>query len=130
MVKQSAAMPLAVPLVAGLDRSSAVPLHRQLYDRLREAILTGWLSGGTRLPATRTLALELGLSRNTVMNAFDQLLAEGYIEGRVGDGTYVSHVLPDEALYMAPTQTRTEQRARHAVLRACLTTLTKGGKIG
>src|SRR5437867_9285665 len=103
MVKHSVDMPLAMPLLMTLDRSSVVPLHRQLYDRLREAILTGRLAGGTRLPATRTLASELGVSRNTVMNAFDQLLAEGYIEGRVGAGTYVSRVLPDEALYVAPT---------------------------
>lgn len=84
--------------VLELDRAAAVPLHRQVYARLREAILEGRISGGTRLPATRTLAEELSISRNTVVNAFDQLLAEGYIEGRVGAGTYVARVLPDEFL--------------------------------
>jgi GntR family transcriptional regulator/MocR family aminotransferase len=98
MVKGSAAMPFTG---VALDRTSAAPLHRQLYDWLREVILSGQLAGGRRLPATRTLAAELGVSRNTVMSAFDQLLAEGYVEGKVGAGTYVSHVLPDEVLYAA-----------------------------
>jgi len=54
------------------------------------------------LPATRELAAELGVSRNTVMNAFEQLLAEGYVEGRVGSGTYVSGQLPERLLHAAP----------------------------
>src|ERR1044071_2840607 len=81
-----------------LDRSSATALHRQLYNQLREAILSGRLSAGTRLPSTRELAYELGLARNTVLNAFDQLHAEGYLTRRVGDGTYVSKELPDDLL--------------------------------
>lgn len=72
-----------------LDRKSPVPLHRQLYDTLRGAMLEGRLRAGTRLPSTRTLAQELGLSRITVMNAFDQLFSEGCLEGKVGSGTYV-----------------------------------------
>jgi GntR family transcriptional regulator/MocR family aminotransferase len=116
MVKGSAAMPFTG---VALDRSSAVPLHRQLYDWLREVILSGQLSGGRRLPATRTLAAELGVSRNTVMSAFDQLLAEGYVEGKVGAGTYVSHVLPDEVLYVAaaPRATNGASYARRAISR-------------
>ena len=81
-----------------LDRSSATALHRQLYNQLREAILSGRLSAGTRLPSTRELANELGLARNTVLNAFDQLYAEGYLARRVGDGTYISNELPDDLL--------------------------------
>jgi GntR family transcriptional regulator/MocR family aminotransferase len=92
----------AVPEIL-LDTSSAVPLHRQLYEGLRGAILAGRLSAGTRLPATRMLAHELGISRNTVLNAFEQLLAEGYVEGQTGSGTYVSHVLPDDLLHVLPT---------------------------
>lgn len=65
------------------------PLHRQVYAALREGILCGDLGAGTRLPSTRELAAEIGLSRNTVALAFEQLLAEGYVEGRVGSGTYV-----------------------------------------
>ena len=83
-----------------LDRSSATALHRQLYNQLRDAILSGRLSAGTRLPSTRELAHELGLARNTVLNAFDQLYAEGYLARRVGDGTYVSKELPDDLLHV------------------------------
>lgn len=67
-----------------LDRSSAVPLYRQLYESLREAILSGRLLAGTRLPPTRTLAEKLGVSRTTVVSAFDQLVTEGYLEARQG----------------------------------------------
>jgi GntR family transcriptional regulator/MocR family aminotransferase len=81
-----------------LDRSAATALYRQLYDQLREAILSGRLAPGTRLPSTRELADELDIARNTVMNAFDQLYAESYLERRVGDGTYVSRQLPDDLL--------------------------------
>lgn len=72
------------------------PLYRQLYDYLREGILKGQLAPGTRLPPTRDLSRELGLSRNTVVSAFEQLLAEGYLEARVGDGTYVARTLPGQ----------------------------------
>lgn len=69
-----------------------------MYTGLRSAILSGRLEGGTRLPPTRLLARELHLSRNTIVNAFEQLIAEGYLEGKMGSGTYVAHVLPEEAL--------------------------------
>ncbi len=88
----------AVAFLVKIDRFSRVPLHRQLYTGLREGILTGRLVGGTRLPSTRGFAAELGVSRNTVMNAFRQLLAEGYLEGRAGSGTYVAGSLPEELL--------------------------------
>lgn len=78
-------------LLAGLelDRTSAVPLYRQLYLQLRKQILGGRLAGGTRLPSTRTLCEELELSRITILNAFDQLIAEGFLESRTGAGTFV-----------------------------------------
>lgn len=69
-------------------------LHRQLYRALRSAILEGRLGPEARLPSTRTFARELGLSRNTVLQAIDQLVAEGYASGRVGSGTYVVAELP------------------------------------
>jgi len=93
----------------GLDASSTVPLYRQLYDQLREAILTKRLAGGARLPSTRALAKELGVSRNTVMIAFEQLLAEGYLEGRTGAGTFVASVSPDEVLYVNDAGTHQPQ---------------------
>lgn len=73
-------------------------LHRQLYDRVRELVLGGGLAPGARLPSSRGLARELGCARNTVVAAYDQLLSEGYLEGRHGSGTYVSRVLPEERL--------------------------------
>ena len=82
----------------GLDRASSVPLYRQLYDGVREAILSGRLRPGARLPSTRVLAEDLATSRNTVLAAFDQLLAEGYLEGRVGAGTTVAGTLPETLL--------------------------------
>jgi GntR family transcriptional regulator/MocR family aminotransferase len=60
--------------------------------------------GGLRLPSTRALAGDLGVSRNTVVTAFDQLLAEGYVESRVGRGTRVSHTLPDHLLHARARQ--------------------------
>jgi GntR family transcriptional regulator / MocR family aminotransferase len=81
-----------------VDPAAAEPLYRQLFFNMRDAILAGRLKPGARLPATRSFAGDLGVSRNTVVTAFDQLLAEGYIEGRVGAGTYVSRVLPEELL--------------------------------
>jgi GntR family transcriptional regulator / MocR family aminotransferase len=106
-----------------LERGANEPLHRQLYDGLREAILTGNLEPGTRLPATRTLADDLALSRNTVLTAFEQLSAEGYLESRVGDGTYIAHALPDAALHAearvqqaAPLQARSRKLSRRGEL--------------
>src|SRR3954464_10622240 len=78
-----------------LDRSAGVPVLRQLYLALRGAILSGALPPGARLPPTRALAAQLGLARNTVVAAYDQLLAEGFIEGRVGAGAHVSRDLPE-----------------------------------
>ncbi|HSS00489.1 MAG TPA: PLP-dependent aminotransferase family protein, partial [Kofleriaceae bacterium] len=81
------------PIVA-LDRRLARPLHRQLYDGYREAILDGRLRPGQRLPSTRTLAHDLDVSRIPVVTAFEQLVAEGYVESRVGAGSFVSPALP------------------------------------
>ena len=85
-----------------IDRESTEPLYRQLYFAIREAILAGRLRPATRLPSTRSLATDLGVSRNTVVIAFEQLLAEGYVEGRIGAGTYVSTTLPEDLLAARP----------------------------
>lgn len=78
-----------------LDPVADTPLHRQLYRGLRQAILSSQLLPEMQLPSTRTLADELDVSRNTVMNAFEQLKAEGYLDSHVGSGTYVARELPD-----------------------------------
>lgn len=71
------------------------PLYEQAYRSLRQAILAGTLAPGARLPATRSLAREAGVSRNTLLQAYAQLLDEGYVVARTGSGTYVSTTLPD-----------------------------------
>src|SRR5581483_1084959 len=88
------------PILAHLPirRGGGVPLHRQIYDALRRAILDGLLRPGQRIPSTRGLASELGVSRLPVLAAYDQLLHEGYLTGRVGAGTFVSDALPDDSL--------------------------------
>ncbi|MDX2203339.1 MAG: PLP-dependent aminotransferase family protein [Hyphomicrobiaceae bacterium] len=78
-----------------LDPDSPVSMWEQLYQQLRRAIVTAQLKPGTRLPATRLLASELQCSRNTVLGAFEQLIAEGYITGRCGSGTFVADNPPD-----------------------------------
>ncbi len=77
---------------------SALPLHRQLYESIRDGILQGQLSGGARLPSSRTLQRDLGVSRNTVLSALEQLAAEGYLVGRRGSGVFVAATLPDQLL--------------------------------
>lgn len=85
--------PLALPFdPAGIVLDRRRGLSLQLYQALRARVLDGRLSSGTRLPASRDLAKVLALSRNSVVRAYDQLYAEGYIETRVGDGTYVSRL--------------------------------------
>lgn len=73
-------------------------MYRQIYDSVRSGILEGRVTPGARLPASRLLAEELGVSRMTVVNAYDQLLAEGYLEGKAGSGTFVASQLPEEFL--------------------------------
>src|SRR5581483_9167424 len=72
------------------------PLYAQLYRALRSQILAGQLSPGARVPATRVLAVELGLSRNVVMLAYEQLLSEGYLVARTGAGTFVADDFPQQ----------------------------------
>ncbi|MFF6740565.1 GntR family transcriptional regulator, partial [Pseudomonas aeruginosa] len=77
---------------AGIHLDPAQGLARQLYAALRERILDGRLGSRTRMPASRELAQALKVSRNTVVRAYEQLHAEGYIDGRTGDGTYVAEL--------------------------------------
>jgi GntR family transcriptional regulator/MocR family aminotransferase len=84
-----------------LDPHAVEPLYRQLYERLRQAILRGNLAPGSKIPSTRALADELHIARNTVVTAYEQLFAEGYLEGKLGSGTYVSQSLPEQRLQAA-----------------------------
>ncbi|MDE3841131.1 GntR family transcriptional regulator (plasmid) [Bacillus methanolicus] len=73
-----------------IDRRLDISLTRQVYEQIRTQILNGELAAGECLPPTRELASNLGISRNVVVEAYEQLLAEGYIEARQGSGTYVA----------------------------------------
>ena len=90
------------------------PLHQQAYRGLRRAILEGALRPGARLPATRTLAREAGLSRNTLLQAYEQLLDEGYVVARTGAGTFVAQSLPDERLGVAVARAADRREPRRA----------------
>ncbi len=95
-----------------LRRDGGAPLYRQLTEQLRTAILDGRLPAGARLPSTRDLACSLGLSRGVVVEAYDELAAEGYLDGKTGAGTYVAAGLPrprprpDPATGPAPARPR------------------------
>ncbi len=91
MPKRRVNVPLALP-----TRRPGMAAGAWLHAALRDAILHGRLGPGARLPATRDLAVQAGLSRGTVVRAFEQLAAEGYVRGAVGSGTRVRAVLPEE----------------------------------
>src|SRR5215218_1039574 len=98
-----------------VDPGAATPLHRQVYEGLREAILSGRLARGARLPSSRALATDLGVARNTVLQAFDQLRSEGYLHGRRGGGTRAREVIPDSLLSVPGSARRVAAtRARDA----------------
>jgi GntR family transcriptional regulator / MocR family aminotransferase len=114
---------LEVLLDVAVDRASEVPLHRQLYLDVRRLILAGRLRPGSRLPSTRRLASDLCLSRTTVLDAFEQLIFEGYLEGKIGSGTRVSSQIPRDVHTLAlatqqnpiPTIRRKPRIARRAL---------------
>jgi GntR family transcriptional regulator/MocR family aminotransferase len=93
MPRQTTTFELMLP-----PREARTPARQWLYASLRAEILEGRLRPGSRLPGTRDLAGQYGLSRGTIVSAFEQLQSEGYVDGSVGSGTYVSTVLPDELL--------------------------------
>jgi GntR family transcriptional regulator/MocR family aminotransferase len=89
-------MPTGIVPIIRVDRRAREPLHRQIYNAYRAAIVDRALRPKEQVPSTRTLASELGVSRIPVLNAYAQLLAEGYFESHVGAGTVVSSTLPDQ----------------------------------
>jgi GntR family transcriptional regulator/MocR family aminotransferase len=95
----------AVELPLAASRDSTVPLAAQIAAQLRAAMAEGRLAGGERLPASRALAAELGVSRNVVNGAYAQLFAEGWIEGRHGSGTYVADGAPSDRAARTPPAT-------------------------
>lgn len=80
-----------------LSQAPAGALGKRLYDVLQSAIQEGAIATGSRLPASRDLASELSVSRNTVLSAYEQLQSEGYLQTRTGSGTFVCERLPEMA---------------------------------
>lgn len=85
-------------LSLNVNRQTSVPLYRQVYESLRSGILSGRLAPGLKIPGSRETAAELGVSRNTVTNAYELLASEGYLKMKTGSGTYVSAEIPDDFL--------------------------------
>ena len=90
--------PNATLVSIALDPDGGAALYVQLFEQARDLILSGRLKPRQRLPSTRALARDLGVSRTTTLAAYEQLMSEGYIEGRTGSGIYVASELPDDLL--------------------------------
>ena len=91
---------MQIPLL--LDRSRPESLTGQLVEQLREAIRRGRIPAATRLPSSRDLSEQLAISRNTVVRAYDSLVAEGYLDPRPASGMFVAPRLPDNPFPPAP----------------------------
>lgn len=79
-----------------IERMSGVPLYRQLESAIRQLVLSGDLAANSRLPATRQLSRDRGVSRLTVKNVYEQLIAEGFLNGKPGAGTFVAEISTSE----------------------------------
>jgi GntR family transcriptional regulator/MocR family aminotransferase len=110
-MKRAVSLELVLP-----ERDVGLSAGRWMYEALRAEILEGRLHPGARLPTTRDLARQYGLARGTIVNAFEQLKSEGYIEGSVGSGTHVNRILPDELLQV-PREHSYGPRAAHKAIR-------------
>src|SRR5213596_1044401 len=95
-----------------LNRAAAEPLHQQLYRQIRDELVSGSFSdGSSRLPSSRALAADLGISRLTVNLAFEKLHGEGYLRSRIGSGTFVADSLPET--FLSPHRPKTELLIEH-----------------
>lgn len=119
-----------LPVIA-VNRRLQPSLYKQIYDGYRKAILDGSLRAGQRLPSTRVLAGELGISRIPVLSAYEQLLAEGYIESHVGSGTVVSRSLPRRMPPVQPAAApSTRSRSHRKLSKRALLPTTRHGLYG
>ncbi len=103
-------------LLQRIDRASGGPVNRQIYQVLREAILSHQLPAGLQLPSSRELAHELAMSRNTVTHAYEQLIAEGYLETRTGAGTFIADTVPDQIVELRQNRHSDAEHDGHAGL--------------
>jgi GntR family transcriptional regulator/MocR family aminotransferase len=106
-----------------VDPSSGIPLYRQLEAAIRQLVLDGKLSANSRLPATRQLALDLGISRLTVKNVYEQLISEGFLDARRGAGTFVTSISTSQLPPEIPTHKASVSSARQHLL-------SRGSRIG
>jgi len=115
--------PSGLAPVFAIQKGTPDALYRQVYHGYRRAIVDGRLRAGQRVPSTRVLALDLGISRMPVLSAYAQLLAEGYFESRIGSGTVVARSLPERAAAAAPASSRPPRISggRRRVSKRCLT---------
>jgi GntR family transcriptional regulator / MocR family aminotransferase len=119
MITRVSKVSAAIPPVIPIDRKAGLSLPRQIYDGFRAAILRGDLRHGQKIPSSRELAAELRISRFPVLEAYAQLLAEGYFESRIGSGTSISRSLPDRQVqtkHAAEIAADSRQSARRAPL--------------
>jgi GntR family transcriptional regulator / MocR family aminotransferase len=100
-----------------LDNKNTRSLRRQLYKEMREAILSGRLSAGSRIPSTRALAQSFGISRTTVTECYEDLISEGYLYARIGSGTFVCDQLPEHLLRVAPSRSTVVAKQPHPAVR-------------
>ena len=102
-----------VPFIILENKNHGLPLYRQIYETIRRRILSGEFSARMRLPASRVLARQLGVSRITVVNAYEQLFAEGYLEGKTGAGTFVAAQLPEDLLHIEKRKITATQQSKN-----------------
>lgn len=91
-------------VLGSIEQKSSVSLQDQLFLQLRRLIVNGQISRGVRLPASRSMAQEMGISRNTVTLVYDRLEAEGYVRRETGSGTFVEDRLPEDLLPSSPNK--------------------------
>src|SRR5204862_304137 len=101
-----------------VDRRARKPLHRQIYDFFRERIIRRELRASELVPSSRGLARELRVSRLPVLNAYAQLLAEGYFESHVGAGTFVANSLPAQHRSLGAAAVKIDKMSRRISSRA------------
>lgn len=117
--------PPLIERIIEIDRSSAEPLYQQIYEGLRQAVKENVLPSEARLPSTRTLSDTLDVSRNTIVEAFDQLRTEGYLTSQVGSGTYVAESLPEQHTRVRPPTTESNSSLHVSNLQAQVPSLSE-----
>lgn len=112
-------MPSAPLISIAIDPAAPTPLFQQVYEALRRLIISGQIASGSRLPASRPLAGELSVSRTTIVAAYDQLAAEGFIHGCGGSGVFVTHIGEVEIDRGPPPDLSRRRWTAHLLVRSC-----------